>query len=466
MNSIATRLLLSASLVLGGFVLLTYFSVRHSVYQQAEQALHDRMQGLIYGILGAAELDTDNQLVVNEYELPDQRLLSPVPGTYAEIRDSQRQRIWSSHSTVAYIPPVTAVAVGQWKFINAPAQSGNSNDARESSSSVRALQFATSWILDDDREQLFYLQVVNDADDFERQLSEFDRNLWITLSLSALALLLVQLLVLTWGLNPLAKLGRNLSRIERGEAEALDTQLPVELKPLATSVNTLLQSERNRHLRYRNVVDDLAHSLKTPLSVLNNIGDSVSDRENASLMQTQTRRMGDIIAYHMRRANAGSAMALAPPVAIRPVLERLRSPLTKVYRDRDISFEFTIEEHVEARITAADLMEVMGNVLENACKYGATVIRVSAQTQDGKLAASAIVIEDNGPGFPPGQRKSLTERGRRADTQQEGQGLGLAVTRELLESYGGELVLAQSPALGGAMVILGLAQLSTRQDVP
>ena len=94
------------------------------------------------------------------------------------------------------------------------------------------------------------------------------------------------------------------------------------------------------------------------------------------------------------------------------------------------------------------------------------MIRVSAQTQDGKLAASAIVIEDNGPGFPPGQRKSLTERGRRADTQQEGQGLGLAVTRELLESYGGELVLAQSPALGGAMVILGLAQLSTRQDIP
>ena len=105
MNSIATRLLVSASLVLAGFVILTSLSVRHSVHSRAEQALYDRLQGLVYGILGASELDDNDRLVVNDYELPDQRLLSPVPGMYAEVISEDGTRIWQSASTVADVPP-------------------------------------------------------------------------------------------------------------------------------------------------------------------------------------------------------------------------------------------------------------------------------------------------------------------------------------------------------------------------
>lgn len=442
MNSITTRLLVSASLVLACFVILTSLSVRHSVHKRAEQALYDRMQGMVYGILGAAELDQNNTLTVNEYELPDQRLISPVSGTYAEIRDANGQRIWSSKSTVANIPAIKPLSVGSWRFVN---------EGQDSDREIHALQFAMSWLTEGDQENFFVVQVVDNALEFSTQLAKFDRNLWVSLLLSALMLLLVQLLVLTWGLNPLSKIGRGLKRIESGEDEVLDTRLPLELKPLANSINTLLGSERNRHLRYRNVMDDLAHSLKTPLSVLGNMEGSDSlDGDSAQLLREQTQRMNEIIAYHLQRANAGGSQALAPPLSPLPPLKRLARSLKKVYPELSPSFNFELPKNFQLRINESDLMEILGNLLENACKYGASHITVTGQYDDDK---TQLIIDDNGPGFPVGHLNHLAERGRRADSTQEGQGLGLAVTLELVESYGGDMVLGES-ANGGARVSL------------
>lgn len=442
MNSITTRLLVSASLVLAGFVILTSLSVRHSVHKRAEQALFDRMQGMVYGILGAAELDKDNLLSVNEYELPDQRLISPVSGTYAEIRDGQGARLWSSKSSVANVPAVKALSVGQWKFVHEGENSGQE---------VRALQFATSWLTEEDQERIFSVQVVDNAAEFSAQMRKFDRNLWVSLLLSALLLLMVQLLVLSWGLNPLSKIGRGLKRIESGEDEVLDTRLPLELKPLANSINTLLGSERNRHLRYRNVMDDLAHSLKTPLSVLGNIQSSGGlDDGSRDLINEQTERMNDIIAYHLKRANAGGSQALAPPISPISALQRLCRSLKKVYPQNSPEFHFDLHEDFRLRVNESDLMEILGNLLENACKYGASRISVSGRNVTNQ---TLLCIDDNGPGFPDEHRQRLSERGRRADSTHEGQGLGLAVTLELVQSYGGEMTLDKSPD-GGARVVL------------
>ena len=441
MNSITTRLIFSASLVLAGFVILTSLSVRHSVHTRAEQALLDRMQGMVYGILGAAELDSQNLLRVNEYELPDQRLTNALPGTYAEVLDPSGKRLWSSPSKVVSIPPLASIDVGEWKFITHAV-----NDAE----SVRGLQFATSWLTEDGNEEIFTIQVVDEAVEYTQQLRKFDRNLWLSLLLSAMLLLLVQMLVLAWGLNPLSKIGRGLKRIESGDDELLDTRLPLELKPLANSINTLLGSERNRHLRYRNVMDDLAHSLKTPLSVLANL-DLESDNqknkpENQQILHEQTRRMNDIIAYHLQRANARGSQALAPPLYPLPIIQRLAQSLRKVYPESELRFTPKMKKNFLLRVAESDMMEILGNILENACKYGATDIVVTGTKRDDQLL---LVIDDNGPGFPPTEVEHLAERGRRADSTREGQGLGLAVTRELVESYGGELKLGTSP-LGGA----------------
>jgi len=245
--------------------------------------------------------------------------------------------------------------------------------------------------------------------------------------------------VLSWGLNPLVKIGRGLKKIESGEEALLDNRLPVELRPLADSMNTLLQSERNRHLRYRNVMDDLAHSLKTPLSVMRNL-------PNDGVISEQTSRMQDIIAYHLQRASAQGSQALAAPVSPLPALNRLAASLKKVYQDNDVQFHFNLPPDFTVRVK----MEILGNLLENSCKYGASKIVVVANQNANHFL---LHIDDNGPGFPADHIQELAKRGIRADSVREGQGLGLAVSRELMESYGGAIGLSNHPD-GGARVTL------------
>ena len=462
MNSIAARLFIVASLVLATFVIVTSLAVRHSVHQRAEDALFSRMQGMVYGILGAAELVDESTLTVNEGELPEQRLLSSVTGIYAEVRDSDSNIVWASQSSVSSIPDKVQAPVGTWRYLHR-----NENTSEE----VRALQFQAIYVAESGAEPLFTIQVVEDAEVFASDLSSFDRNLWFALMLAALLLLLVLAAVLIWGLKPLRDIGKDLSRIERGDAERLDTSLPRELRPLASSINTLLASERNRQTRYRNVMDDLAHSLKTPLSILRNItaSSSIADTSNSknaidadgtkdknrdtAEIKTQTERMQEIIAYHLQRAQAGGSQALAPPISPLSIIQRIGNSLQKAYPSttgEKLEFKTELEPDFTLKVTESDLFEILGNLLENACKYGASNVVVNG-TSDDNMAQ--LTVSDNGPGFPQIAMQELVTRGRRADTQQEGQGLGLSFTTELVESYGGNLRLTNNEQ-GGAKVML------------
>jgi len=448
MNSIAARLFLVASLLLAAFVILTSLAVRHSVHKRAEDALFNKMQGMIYGILGAAELVDDTRLIVSEAQLPEQRLLSPVTGIYAEVRDAEHQVVWSSASSVNAIPDIANAPVGDWKYLH-----NNQNTDNE----VRALQFQAIYVSQSGAEPRFVVQVVEDAVEFADNLSSFDRNLSVSLLLAALALLLVLASILAWGLKPLRDIGKNLKRIETGETDRLDTKLPHELKPLASSINTLLASERNRQTRYRNVMDDLAHSLKTPLSVLGNISTQSGEisADDNRVLNRQTERMKDIISYHVQRARAGNRQALAPPLSPAQTVRRLGESLQKIYADtgngKPVQFITNLEPDFKLHVAESDLLEMMGNVMENACKYGASTVTVNGYQDASGLQLS---VSDDGPGFPPDAIDELSVRGRRADTKQEGQGLGLALTAELVESYGGSLQLRNSQSGGAEIVML------------
>lgn len=448
MNSIAARLFVVASLVLATFVILTSLAVRHSVHQRAENALYSKMQGMIYGILGAAELVDDAHLQVNEAQLPEQSLLSPVTGIYAEVRDSGNNIVWSSRSTVNSIPAIKSTQVGKWSFVHT-----NTGTEEE----VRALQFQAIYVAPTGAEPRFTIQVVEDAVVFAENLAGFNRNLWVTLAIAALALLLVLASILAWGLKPLRDIGRNLKLIESGASEQLDTKLPHELQPLASSINTLILSERNRQLRYRNVIDDLAHSLKTPLSVLSNISDAGIKQADNPIITDQTKRMQSIISYHLQRAQAGNRKVLAAPLSPEPTTRRLADSLKKIYsseNDALVDFTIDIEPDFQLRIDESDLFEMLGNVMENACKYGASNVIVTAKTTDEKRQIS---VADDGPGFPPSEIEELSQRGRRADSQREGQGLGLALTAELVESYGGTLQLINR-SVGGAEILMNFSR--------
>jgi len=463
-GSIARRLLVGNAVVLAVFVVLTGLAVSWSVHRQAETARFERLQGLVYGLLGATEITPDARLVVDESALPERRLARPVAGLYAELVGNDGERLWQSRSSIGRTPAVRVTPVGEWTFDRLPRDGAMP--------AVDHLQLQSVWVLESGEELPFIAHVADETGSLGAELSRFERTLWATLLGVALLLLAVQALVLRRGLAPLERLGADVRAIERGERDALDPDVPRELVPLAGGLNALLASERGRRARYRHLLDDLAHTLKTPLTILGNLkapdgacgrqpsrapdqasGASRSAERSGSadeMVETvhdQAARMRASIERSLERATRHSASVLAPPLPLRPVLERLARSLGKVEPFAGVRFDVAVDPSVTVRVADVDLHEILGNVLENACKYGAARVRVWTDGDDG-----SVLVDDDGPGFPA-DRERLLERGERADTRVAGQGLGLAASRELMRAHGGELALAASPR-GGARVVL------------
>lgn len=440
MRSISTRLLLGSAIILTIFVLLTGLSVSYSVKQRAETALFDRLQGLVYGILGATEIENQQRPVVNDLALPDERLNQPSSGLYAEVIGNGGTQLWESNSTTKPLPPVTYSPIGEWIF-------GRIDQA--DNEDVHRMQMTTVWELDSGEEIPFIVHAVADANLLSSQLKRFDTALWLSLLGSAIGLLLLQLFILHRSLSPLRTIGDELDEIEKGTREHLDENVATELKPLASSINLLLKSEKNRHKQYRHLLNDLAHSLKTPLSVLKNLGNNSQDtNDTREVLHEQTNQMQSTVDHYLQRAATRTPQYLSKPISPLQCVEKLCQSLTKIYHEPSPSFSMNIDEQFHVRLAEVDLMEVLGNALDNACKFGARNISISTD-----LKAQQIIIDDDGPGFPEESRSSLTNRGVRADNKVEGQGMGLAATEQLMQSYGGSIKLDSSPS-GGARVIL------------
>ncbi|MEE9334044.1 MAG: ATP-binding protein [Granulosicoccaceae bacterium] len=456
MKSISARLLVSTAVVLTIFFVLIAISVSYSVHKRAEAALVDRLQGLIYGVLAATDVSANNQLLVSSDELPDPRLTQSTSGLFVEMVNQQGELLWQSQSSTSFIPTVANTPVGEWVFEQIENDSGKR---------VHRLQLATVWEYNQGQELPFTIQAVSPAESINVQLRQFDRSLWISLLISGIGLLLMQLWILSKSLQPLNSIGDELQQIEQGERDQLSNTVPTELAPLASSINTLLTSERNRHKQYRHLLDDLAHSLKTPLSVLKNLGKPSGSADNSVIttVNEQTTQIQSTLQRYLQRATHSTPQKLAAAISPLPVIERLASSLQKIYSN-NVSIAISIETANEAsekdknkhplkvRIADADLYEIFGNILDNACKYGATAVSVQLQASN-----KAVVIDDNGPGFPQQLISQLTERGVRADTQLEGMGLGLAASAELMQSYGGSLKLGAPDDSSGARVILKFA---------
>lgn len=446
MRSISTRLLLGSAVVLAIFVLLTGLSISYSVKQRAETALFDRLQGLVYGILGATEIQNQQSPIVNDLALPDERLNQPSSGLYAEVIGNGGIQLWESKSTTKSLPPVTYSPIGEWIF--------NRID-QENDHDVHRMQMTTVWELDSGEEISFIVHAVADADLMSGQLKRFDRALWLSLLGSAIGLLLLQLFILHRSLLPLRNIGDELDEIEQGTREHLDEDVASELKPLASSINLLLQSEKNRHQQYRHLINDLAHSLKTPLSVLKNLGnDSNGAPETHKVILEQSGQMQSTVDRYLQRAATRSAQQLSKPISPVQTIQKLCNSLAKIYHSPTPNFLVEVDEQFKVRLAEMDLMEVFGNVIDNACKFGAHNISVRSDSQ-----TQQIIIDDDGPGFPEESRSSLTNRGIRADSKVEGQGVGLAATEQLMQSYGGSIRLDSSPE-GGARVILSFSRSS------
>jgi len=439
-TSLRTRLLLSSSLVLALFVALCGAALERAFHQSALESQYDKMQGLIYALLGATNADPQGNLMVLEANLPDPRLRQPQSGLDAALIDERGHVIWHSPS-FPDLPLPALPEVGKFVF------------EYSENPDYFLIAFGIRWMDARDQARRYSVVVFEDSVSFVTQLNAFRGTLWLALGLSTVMLLAVLLAVLHWGLVPLRELTQQLKQIEDSGRARIEGRYPHELSPLAEALNAMISSERNQQTRYRNALGDLAHSLKTPLAVLRgHTEDGSLPAATTTQLDEQLKRMQHIVDYQLRRAAAAGSRTLSEPVALRPLAQKVLDALAKVYAHKQLSLRNDIPADARLRADQGDLYEIFGNILENAAKYGARQVQVGSTRQGPKLS---LVIEDDGPGFPEAPEK-LLERGVRADSRTPGQGIGLSTVAEIVKAYEGRIELGRSPALGGGRVSVTL----------
>lgn len=435
--SLNLRIILSATLVLVIFISLIAAALDRAFIDSTESALRDKLTSQLYALLAAAEVD-DTGISMPSSEL-DALLGLPSSGVYAFITNSAKQTLWQSSSALGASPPQpVSLTSGQKGF----------NKARVGDLDYYTYAYGVNWATETKRIALTF-NITTDLRSFNKQIQEYRTTLWSWLLAMATLLLISQTIILRWGLLPLRRVGNELNRIETGEQTQIQQNYPQEIEHLTSNINQLLQQERDQKTRYRNALGDLAHSLKTPLAVLQS-GLSSKDKrsDEDSSMQEQITRMNSIVEYQLQRAATAGSASIGKSVNVKSVCERMLSSLEKVYRDKPVTLNVNIDESLMFKGDEGDLMELLGNLLDNAFKWTRSQINVSAQQQGNKLN---MEVMDDGPGFAPDQIDTLLKRGVRADQTTPGHGIGLSIIGNIVDAYQGKLSIEKSP-LGGAEV--------------
>ncbi len=450
-------MLLVLSCVLVLFFGLSGLALDRAYRNSVEAGAAERLQVQVYLLLAALEQEGGEFFVIETIQEPRYALLNS--GLYGFVQDARDVELWRSDSARALNLSETAGEA------SAPGVGESRFETVEDASGAALFQFRYG-ILWEGEATPYVVSVLELGAPYFAQIRDFRRSLGQWLGGAAVLLLLALVALLGWGLRPLSQLSRQLQRIEAGTAERLDGDYPAELAGLTTNLNRLIESERRQRERYRTTLADLAHSLKTPLSVatgaLRELADSQAPQRQARLperveeINAALNRMDQIVAYQLQRAVASRReSSLAARVEISDAIQNLLAALSKVYAERAIVVTTRLEAGLVFRGDERDLLEVLGNVLDNAFKYSHTAVLITTR----RLSRSAIeiVVDDDGPGIPLSKRAFVLQRGARADTLAKGQGIGLAVVSDIVASYDGEVQIAESE-LGGARFSLRFTQ--------
>lgn len=473
--SLQSRLLASVAILLASFLGLTGLVLDRAFRTSVEAGVSEQLRVQIYVMLAAVD-EADGEFYFSE-SLQEPRFSQIGSGLYGFLSSPDEGVLLKTQSALDIELPLDMLNFGLERGETRFDQVELSADTRYFLST-----YSVTW---ENRAEPVLFTVLESPDLYLLEVNNFRRSLWSWLGGLAMLLLVLQLTVLRWGLSPLRTMSRELAAIESGSSDSLQARYPRELEQVTSNLNLLIQTERKQQQRYRTTLGDLAHSLKTPLAVMQGEIDNIDSQEqpdsrNASSHQTlqeQLDRMNQLVSYQLQRAVKSEASpSLSRHVPVATLVAGLCRALEKVYRDKPVVISQYIDPQLMFQGDERDLMEVMGNVLDNACKYGDGQVRVSSVTaaeilkalppenRSGFFADKAdnqilLLIEDNGDGVDDSLQQQVLERGVRLDTLKQGQGIGLAVVNDIVQSYGGQVAIMQSTLLSGAAVVISLESL-------
>ncbi|MDE1893322.1 MAG: GHKL domain-containing protein [Pseudomonadota bacterium] len=450
--SLAARAAIATGFVLAGFLGLVGLTLSQANKERALSALQDRLQNFALAYITNFDVNRYGKLLPPD-STPDPNFLRPGSGLYA-VALGDRGYHWESSSAVGRdfgflrrLPP------GQRQFVGPiDTQMG------------RLYYFSYGVTLDmpGNKSAPLTVMVAQTEDQFEVDNAAFRHSLVIWLSILGVMLIVLQSLLLRWSLTPLRTVASDMSRVESGESEQLSSQYPLELTGLTERINAFITNEREQRTRYRHTLADLAHSLKTPLAVIRSqLESTTSDElERRNSVLDQVRRMNELVAYQLSRAATSGRPTFASAVPIAGHAEDLVQSLEKVYAAKNVLCEFDIEDGAVFYGEQGDLLELMGNLLENAFKWAThgVLLVVKLQPQAGRQRPGLrLSVEDDGPGIAEDKIEKVLQRGVRGDERVQGHGIGLSIVQDIVHAYQGELVVDRSPELGGARFSVRLA---------
>jgi signal transduction histidine kinase len=452
-SSLATRLFLSATAWLVVILAITGV-VLSSVYRDATERAFDRRLNLYLRTL-IAEVATPDDPPDRQFQSLGEPLFElPLSGWYWQITrtDSDKPDVRASRSLWDKKLPkledqgielsASGIRIG---YVEGP----ENQDLR-----------VVERLVDLGSDGKFLVSVAGDASEIFDETRSFDYYLGGTFTALGIVLLLTTLFQVRYGLAPLKRISESIADIRSGRAERLEGAFPVEIAPLARETNALIDANREIVERARTHVGNLAHAIKTPLSVIVNEANAHRADPIAAKVLEQADVMRSQLAHHLERARIAARVTTVGTVTeVAPALEALRRTMEKIHRDRAILIEAKADPSAKFRGERQDLEEMAGNLVDNACKWASSRVSIEATVEPeappGAPPSLRIIVDDDGRGLSAAERAQVSRRGQRLDESKPGSGLGLSIVSDLAALYGGHLTLSDAP-IGGLRAELKL----------
>lgn len=420
---------------------LTGFVLDNAFRKNIENSQRENLRTQVYTLLATAELNEDNGVSVLQLpeEVTEPRLNVYESDLYARILTVADKIVWQSKSMAnTVLPYPTKIKMGEFSF----SRKAQGHDT------YTLINFTTIWVTSKG-EHAYVFQVAENINVLNSQIINFRKSLWSWLIGVSFILITIQTLILRWGLKPLRIVAEDLLEIEIGNQKKLTGTYPTEIKNLTKNINQLIDSSQQQLSRYRDALGNMAHTLKTPITVLQGIINTTSSKDKNTAVE-QLNTINNIVEYQLQRAATVGRIQLSDAIDLVPVTKKILNTLKKVYSEKNIEVQLNTSEKTMVKIDQGDLYELLGNLMENAFKWCDKKVSITINNMNDKIN---INIEDDGPGINEKEKERILLRGQRADQNTPGHGLGLAMVNDILLLYKGDMVITDSD-MGGAKIII------------